>query len=163
MEIWKLLRNSYAYLLKHVADESSFVCDGGTIECRMDIHVRHMANISDMNVQATGIAAMDRASGTRPVSISHSGFGHNALNFRGRTPRLRFDRMSPSATTTIHRSEASGDAAMPRWTVSGRVTASHATANAHDSQTESQQCRRRRFRNGGGGSRYRDGTRCAGE
>ena len=31
--------------------------------CRMDIHVRRMANISDMNVQATGIAAMDRATG----------------------------------------------------------------------------------------------------
>ncbi len=27
----------------------------------MDIHVRRMANISDMNVQATGIAAVDRA------------------------------------------------------------------------------------------------------
>ena len=96
------------------------MCDGGTIESRMDIHVRHMANISDMNVQATGIAAMDRASGTRPVSISHSGFGHNALNFRGRTPRLRFDRMSTSATTTIHRSELSGEAAMPRWTIDNR-------------------------------------------
>jgi len=60
---------------------------------------------------------MDRASGTRPVSISNSGFGHNALNFPGRTPRLRFDRMSPSATTTVHRSEASGEAVMPRWVV----------------------------------------------
>ena len=59
----------------------------------MDIHVRRMANISDMNVQATGIAALDRASGTRPVSISHSGSGHNALNFRGRTLGLRFDRI----------------------------------------------------------------------
>ena len=44
---------------------------------------------------------------------SHSGFGQNAINFRGRTPRLRFDRMSPGATTTINRSEASGEAAMP--------------------------------------------------
>jgi len=87
---------SQAYLSKHVADESSFVCDGGRIECRMDIHVRRMARISDMNVQATGIAAMDRVSGTRPVSISHSGFGHSALNFHGRMPRLRFDRMSSS-------------------------------------------------------------------
>ena len=53
---------SYAYLLKHAADESSFVYDGGTIESRMDIHVRRMARISDMNVQATGIAAMDPSS-----------------------------------------------------------------------------------------------------
>jgi len=88
---------SYAYLSKHVADKSRFGCDGGKIECRMDIHVRRMANISDMNVQATGIAAMDRASETRPVSISDSGFGHNALNFHGRMPRLRFDRMSSKA------------------------------------------------------------------
>gem|GEM_PF-4636006 len=51
---------SYAYLWKHVADESSFVCDGGTIECKMDIHFRRMVKISDMNVQATGIAATDR-------------------------------------------------------------------------------------------------------
>ena len=77
----------YAYRSKHVADESCFVCDGGTIESRMDIHVRRMANISDMNVQATRIAAMDRASETRLVSTSHSGFGHNALNFHGRMPR----------------------------------------------------------------------------
>ena len=48
---------SWAYFSKHVADESSFRCDAKTIECRMDIHVRRMANISDMNVQATGIAA----------------------------------------------------------------------------------------------------------
>ncbi len=54
---------SYAYFSKHVVDESSFRCDAKTIECRMDIHVRRMANISDMNVQATGIAAMDRATG----------------------------------------------------------------------------------------------------
>ena len=46
---------------------------------------------------------MDRASGTRPVSILHSGFGHNALNFHGRMPRLRFDRMSSSESPlTIH-------------------------------------------------------------
>ena len=69
ISVWKKTSGSYAYLSKHVANESSFVCDGGTIECRMDIHVRRMANISDMNVKATGIAAMDRASGTRPVSI----------------------------------------------------------------------------------------------
>ena len=75
-------------------------------ERRMDIHVRRMANVSDMNVQATGIAASDRVATTRPVSGScHSGFGHNALNFRGRTPQLRF---------TIDWSEASGEAAMPR-------------------------------------------------
>ena len=52
---------SYAYLSKHVADESGIVCDVGTIECTMGIYVRRMANISDMNVQGTGIAAMDRA------------------------------------------------------------------------------------------------------
>ena len=70
-----------------------------------------------------------RASGADGLPLSslltvnpHSGFGHNALNFRGRTPRLRFDRMSSSATTTIHRSEASGEAAMPRWS----LTPSHA-------------------------------------
>ena len=40
------------------------------IESRMDIHFRDMANFSDMNVQATGIAAKDRASGTRPDSYS---------------------------------------------------------------------------------------------
>ena len=34
---------SYAYFSKLVADESSFGCDGKTIECRMDIHVRRMA------------------------------------------------------------------------------------------------------------------------
>ena len=34
---------SYAYFSKHIADESSFGCDGGPIECRMDIHVRRMA------------------------------------------------------------------------------------------------------------------------
>jgi len=44
----------------------------------MDIHVRHMARISDMNVQATGIAAVDRASATWLVSRSHSGFGRDA-------------------------------------------------------------------------------------
>ena len=79
-----------------LTDKDAVTKSIGTIECRMDIHVRRMANISDMNVQGTGIAAMDRASGTRPVSISHSGFGHNALNFHGRMPRLRFDRMSSS-------------------------------------------------------------------
>ena len=74
-----------------------------------------LVNISDMNVQATGIAALDRVATTRPVTTSHFGFGHNALNFRGRTPRLRFDRMSSSESfTTIHGSEASGEAAMPR-------------------------------------------------
>ncbi len=58
-----------------------------------------LVNISDMNVQATGIAALHRVATTLPVSgSSHSGFGHNALNFRGRTPRLRFDRMSDRAT-----------------------------------------------------------------
>ena len=34
---------SYAYFSKHVADDSSFGCDGGPIECRMDIHVRRVA------------------------------------------------------------------------------------------------------------------------
>jgi len=48
---------SYADFSKHVVDESGFRCDARTIECRMDIHVRRMDNISDMNVQATGIAA----------------------------------------------------------------------------------------------------------
>ena len=48
-----------------------------------------LVNISDMNVQATGIAALHRVATTLPVSgSSHSGFGHNALNFRGRTSRL---------------------------------------------------------------------------
>ena len=61
-----------------LTDKDAVTKSIGTIECRMDIHVRRMANISDINVQATGIAAMDRASGTRPVSISHSGFAHNA-------------------------------------------------------------------------------------
>ena len=85
---------------KHVADESSFGCDGGTIECRQDGHscpshghetrskrkllyldnrsiMRPCSvNISDMNVQSPEIAALDRAAITRPVSISrHSGFG----------------------------------------------------------------------------------------
>ena len=46
----------YADHSKHVADESSFEYDGAAIECRMDIHVRRVANNSDMNVQATGIA-----------------------------------------------------------------------------------------------------------
>gem|GEM_PF-4032673 len=59
---------------------------------------------------------MDRASGTWRVSISHSGFGHNALNFHRRMPRLRFDTMSSSEShLTIHRSEVSGEAVMPRW------------------------------------------------
>jgi len=44
----------------------------------------------------------------------HSGFGHHALNFRGRTPRLRFDTMSSRATTKINGYEANGEAAMPR-------------------------------------------------
>ena len=47
----------HAYFSKHVADETSFRCDANTNECRMDIDVCRMANISDMNVQATGIAA----------------------------------------------------------------------------------------------------------
>ena len=48
--------SKYVYVSKHVVDESSFRCDAKTTECTMDIHVRRMANISDMNVQATGIA-----------------------------------------------------------------------------------------------------------
>ena len=54
------MRISYAYFSEHVVDESSFRCDAKTIECRMDIHVRRVANISDMNVQVTGIAAVDK-------------------------------------------------------------------------------------------------------
>ena len=34
----------------------------------------------------------------RWAGISHSGFGHNAINFRGTTPRLRFDTMLDRAT-----------------------------------------------------------------
>jgi len=46
-----------------------------------------------------------RASGADGLPVSslvalnpHSGFGHHALNLRGRTPRLRFDTMSDRAT-----------------------------------------------------------------
>ena len=63
-----------------------------------------LVNISDMNVQATGIAALDRAAITRPDSdSSHSEFCHNAFNFGGWTPRLRFDRMSSSESFTTIR------------------------------------------------------------
>jgi len=79
----------------------------------MDIHVRRMAKISDMNVQGTGIAAMDLASETRPVSISHSGFGHNALNFHGRMPRLRFDRMLSQLLQTLVLSTMLDGSALP--------------------------------------------------
>ncbi len=48
--------SKYVYVSKHVVDESSFRCDAKTVECTMDIHVRRMATVSDMNVQATGIA-----------------------------------------------------------------------------------------------------------
>ena len=50
-----LLKDPCVSLIKEQSDERNIV----TTECRMDIHVRRMANISDMNVQATGIAAMD--------------------------------------------------------------------------------------------------------
>ncbi len=40
----------------------------------------------------------------------NSGFGHHALNFRGRTPRLRFDRMSSRhASVSAERIAKSGD------------------------------------------------------
>ena len=64
-----------------------------------------------------------KASGADGLPVSslltvnpHSGFGNHAINFHGRTPRLRFDRTSSRATTTIHWSEASGDASLDSHT-----------------------------------------------
>ena len=106
--------DSYAYFSKHVVVESRFVCDDGTIKCRMDIHVRRMA-IRHGRSEGYGTLTAARqcdvvgenlghecpnyrnrnfglsCTNSAVVVFSHSGFGHNTLNFRGRRPRLHLD------------------------------------------------------------------------
>ena len=108
---------SYAYFSKHVADESSFgIRRPQPALCRWNRGLETRTWPSRLFVPAGFMPAERRFDdyGVNP----HSGFGHHAINFRGRTLRPRFDTMSSRATTKIHRSEASGEAAMPRWILS---------------------------------------------